>query len=166
MSRADAAVLAGQAKTLIMQRFRNGGQSMPPFPQLNEPEIYSIVAYLEQLSEIPGAERKQTAINESNYRVGEQIVKSTCHICHDASGANPNPQQILDGAIPPLSTLTRRMNLPEFVRKVTRGAPIVMGMAPFSYHDSYRGRMPVFEYLTEDEAADAYLYLTVYPPNK
>lgn len=166
VSRADAAVLAGQAKTLLLQRFRNGGQAMPPFPQLNEPEIHSIVAYLEQLSEIPGAEKRQITINESNYRVGEQIVKSTCHICHGATGANPNPQQLLDGAIPPLSTLTRRMNLAEFVRKVTRGAPIVMGMAPFSYQDSYRGRMPVFPYFTEEEAADAYLYLTVYPPNK
>jgi hypothetical protein len=78
---------------------------------------------------------------------------------------NPNPQQVLDGAIPPLRTLTRRMNLAEFVRKVTHGAPIVMGMAPFSYQDSYRGRMPVFVYLTEEEAADAYLYLTAYPPN-
>jgi len=28
----------------------------------------------------------------------------------------------------------------------------------------YRGRMPVFNYLSEDEAADVYLYLTLYPP--
>jgi hypothetical protein len=27
-----------------------------------------------------------------------------------------------------------------------------------------RGRMPVFNYLTEAEAADVYLYLTTYPP--
>ncbi|MGH9713022.1 MAG: c-type cytochrome [Candidatus Acidiferrales bacterium] len=165
MSRADAAVLASQARTLLLQRFHNGGVSMPPFPQLGEPEIRSIVAYLEQLAEIPGAQKRQITIKESDHRVGEFIVKSTCHICHGSAGPNPDPQELLDGAIPPLSTLTRRMGLPEFVRKVTRGAPIVMGMAPFSYQDSYRGRMPVFVYLTPEEAADAYLYLTVYPPN-
>jgi hypothetical protein len=27
-----------------------------------------------------------------------------------------------------------------------------------------RGRMPVFDYLTNDEAAAAYLYLVMYPP--
>jgi hypothetical protein len=28
-----------------------------------------------------------------------------------------------------------------------------------------RGRMPVFGYLSEDEAADVYLYLTLHPPH-
>ena len=30
--------------------------------------------------------------------------------------------------------------------------------------EPYRGRMPVFDYLTESEVADAYLYLKLYPP--
>jgi mono/diheme cytochrome c family protein len=166
MSRADAAVLARQAKVLLLQRLHKGGEAMPPFPQLNELEIRSIVAYLEQLSDVPGAERNQVAVKESPYRVGEQIVKSTCHICHSAAGPNPDPQQLLDGAIPPLSTLTTRTSLPEFVRKVTDGAPVIMGSSPFSYRDFYRGRMPVFRYLSEDEASDAYLYLTVYLPQQ
>jgi mono/diheme cytochrome c family protein len=165
MSRADAAGLAKQAKVLLMQRLHKGGEAMPPFPQLNELEIRSIVAYLEQLSEVPGAERNQVAVKESPYRVGEHIIKSTCHICHSAAGPNPDPQQLLDGALPPLSTLTTRTSLPEFVRKVTNGAPVSMGSPPFSYRDIYRGRMPVFRYLSEDEAADAYLYLTLYPPH-
>ena len=166
MSRAGAAELAKQAKVLILQRFHKGGEAMPPFPQLNELEIRSIVAYLEQLSEVPGAERNQVAVKESPTRVGEQIVKSTCHICHSAAGPNPDPQQLYDGAIPPLSALTTRTSLPEFVRKVTIGAPIVMGAAPLSYRDSYTGRMPVFHYLSQDDAADAYLYLTLYPPHE
>jgi mono/diheme cytochrome c family protein len=164
MSRTDAATLAKQANVLLMDRFQNGGQTMPPFPQLNEPEVRSIVAYLEQLSNVPGAEKNQIAVTESPYRVGEQIVKSTCHICHSAEGLNPTAQQLMQGAIPPLSTLTTRTNLSDFIRKVTSGAPITMGAAPYSYGDSYRGRMPVFRYLSEDEAADAYLYLTLYPP--
>ena len=165
-SRADAAVLAKQAKDLLLDRFHKGGENMPPFPQLSETEIRSIVAYLEQLSDVPGPEKSQIAVKESSYRVGEHLVKSTCHICHSAAGPNPDPQQLLEGAIPPLSTLTTRTSLPDFVRKVTNGAPIIMGTPPFSYRDSYRGRMPVFLYLSEDEAADAYLYLTLYPPQQ
>jgi mono/diheme cytochrome c family protein len=166
MSRADAAVLANQAKVLLLDRFQKGGQNMPPFSQLSEAEIRSIVAYLEQLSDVPGAEGSQIAVRESSYRVGELVVKSTCHICHSAAGPNPDPQQLLEGAIPPLSALTTRTSLPDFIRKVTNGAPIIMGTPPFSYRDSYRGRMPVFRYLSEDEAADAYLYLTLYPPHQ
>jgi mono/diheme cytochrome c family protein len=166
MSRAGATELATQAKLLLLQRLHKGGESMPPFPQLSEAEIRSVVAYLEQLSDVPGAERNQIAVEESPARAGEHIVKSTCHICHGAVGPNPDPQQLYDGAIPPLSSLTTRTSLPEFVRKVTVGAPIVMGTAPLSYRDSYRGRMPVFHYLSQDEAADAYLYLTLYPPQE
>jgi mono/diheme cytochrome c family protein len=166
MTRADAAALAKQASVLLIERFHKGGENMPPFPQLSETEIRSIIAYLEQLSEVPGAEKNQRVITESPYRVGEHIVKSTCHICHGAAGPDPSPQQLFQGAIPPLSTLTVRTNLSDFIRKVTNGAPIIMGAPPFSYRDSYRGRMPVFRYLSEDEAADAYLYLTLYPPHQ
>ena len=87
-------------------------------------------------------------------------MKSTCHICHSAAGPNPGPQQLLDGAIPPLSTITTRKSNPDFVRKITSGAPVVMGSPVLSY----RGRMPVFGYLSKEEAADVYLYLTQYPP--
>jgi len=166
VSRANTEVLAQQARGLLLQRFHKGGQAMPPFPHLSEAEIRSLVAYLNQLSGVPGAERQQIAVKEPSYRIGEHIVKSTCQICHSATGPNPDPQQLLDGAIPPLSTLTTRTGLPEFVRKVTNGAPIIMGTPPFSYRESFRGRMPVFHYLSADEAADAYLYLTLYPPHE
>jgi mono/diheme cytochrome c family protein len=162
MSRADAAVLAKQSNDALLQRFHKGGQNMPAFPGLSEAEIRSLVAYLKQLAGVPGAEREQLAVNESPFRVGEHIVKSTCHICHSAAGPNPNPEQLLEGAIPPLNTLTTRTSLPEFVRKVTDGAPIIMGSPPLPC----RGRMPVFDYLSEDEAANAYLYLTLYPSHQ
>jgi mono/diheme cytochrome c family protein len=109
---------------------------------------------------VPGAEKNQVPVKESSNRVGEHIVKSTCHICHSATGPNPNPEQILEGAIPPLSTFTTRVNLPDFVRKVTSGAPIIMGTPPASH----RGKMPVFVYLSQDEAAAVYGYLILYPP--
>ncbi len=160
ISRADAIKLAQQSKAALLQRLHNGGENMPSFPHLNEAEVGSLFAYLKQLAGVPGAEREQVAVKESPVRVGEHIVKSTCHTCHSATGADPEPQQIWDGAIPPLSVLTARESRPEFIRKVTSGAPILMGAPPMLY----RGRMPVFYYLSEEEAADVYLYLTLYPP--
>lgn len=159
ISRSDVTAMANESRIILLQRLHNGGESMPP-PSLSEPEIRSLIAYLEQLSDVPGAEKNQIAVKESSYRVGELVVKSTCHVCHSATGPNPDPQQIMEGAIPPLSSLTTRATLPGFVRKVTSGAPIIMGTPPASY----RGRMPVFLYLSEDEAADAYMYLALYPP--
>src|SRR5271157_5430571 len=160
--RADAAQLAKQSNTALLQRLHNGGQNMPPFPHLNEAEMRALVAYLKQLAGVPGAEKGQVAVRESSVRVGEQIVKSTCHTCHSAAGPDPSPQQLLDGAIPPLNTLTARKGRPEFIQKVTHGAPILMGTPPLPY----RGRMPVFYYLSGEEAADVYLYLTLYPPSE
>jgi mono/diheme cytochrome c family protein len=161
MSRTDVTAMAKESKIILLQRLHNGGKNMPA-PTLSEAEIRSLVAYLEQLSGVPGAEKNQIAVKESPYRVGEHLVKSTCHVCHSAKGPNPNPQQIMDGAIPPLSCLITRVGLPDFVRKITSGAPIVMGTPA----TPYPGRMPVFSYLSQDEAADAYMYLALYPPQK
>lgn len=161
ISRADAVKLAQQSNTALLQRLHNGGQNMPPFPHLNEAEIRSLFAYLKQLAGVPGAEGEQIAVKESPIRIGEHIVKSTCHTCHGAVGPDPDAQQLWDGAIPPLSVLTTRKSRPEFIRKVTHGTPILMGAQPALY----RGRMPVFYYLSEDEAADVYLYLSLYPPS-
>jgi mono/diheme cytochrome c family protein len=162
MSHADAVKMAEQSKDALLKRLHNGGQDMPAFPHLDDAEVRALIGYLKQLSGLPGAEHEQTSVKESPMRVGEHIVKSTCHICHAAYGANPSPQQIAEGTIPPLSALTGRVTLPQFVRKVTAGAPIVMGEPAAAC----RGRMPVFYYLSQDEAADVYLYLTLYPPYK
>jgi mono/diheme cytochrome c family protein len=160
ISRSDAEKLALEAKAALLERLQDGGQDMPPFRHLSGKEIGSLTAYLKQLAGIAGAEKNQVATKESSLRIGEHIAKSTCHICHSASGTNPGARQLSDGAIPPLDTLTTRLSEHEFVRKVTRGAPIIMGDPALPH----RGRMPVFYYLREDEAADVYLYLKAYPP--
>lgn len=160
MSTADARKLAQQSKGMLLDRLQHGGQDMPAFPHLRGAEVDSLVAYLRQLAGVRGTEQEQIALRESRVRVGEYIVKSTCHVCHSAFGPNPSPDQLYQGAIPPLNALAQRTSRAEFVRKVTHGAPVLMGSPP----ELLRGRMPVFYYLSEDEAADVYLYLTRYPP--
>jgi len=162
ISQADATELAKQSKASLLLRLHNGGQEMPAFAHLNEAEIRSLYAYLKQLAGVAGAESEQITVKESSVRIGEHIVKSTCHTCHSADGANPSLRQLLEGRIPPLSTLRERTTQEEFVRKVTSGAPVMMGAPP----QLYRGRMPVFYYLTQEEAADAYLYLSRYSPHQ
>jgi mono/diheme cytochrome c family protein len=157
---AAASELAKQSQAALLERLHKGGQTMPPFAHLNDAEIRALLAYLNQLAGVPGA--KQLTVTESRVRVGEHIVKSTCHICHDAAGANPDPQELEDGVIPPLATLTSRTDELQLIRKVTEGAPITMGTPP----TPHRGRMPVFYYFKPQEAADVYLYLTVYPPSR
>jgi mono/diheme cytochrome c family protein len=160
LSSRETAELVNQSRGMLLKRLHEGGEDMPSFRHLSAAEINSLMAYLNQLAGVPGAEKRQVAIEESNARVGELMVKSTCHICHGATGANPTPAQMLEGAVPPLSALPVRANQAQLVRKVTRGAPVVMDTAA----SVYRGRMPVFSYLSEDEAADVYAYLTQYPP--
>jgi cytochrome c len=160
MSRAEAAEMAKQSHNALLDRLHHGGKDMPAFSHLDDAEISALIAYLKQLANVSGATREQATVQEPSVRVGEHIVKSTCHICHSAAGANPDPEQLSEGVIPPLSTLTSRLNQAEFVRKVTSGAPIVAGTPALQC----RGRMPVFYYLSEEEAADVYLYLSLYPP--
>jgi mono/diheme cytochrome c family protein len=156
MSRKDAVALASQSEAALLDRLRKGGTNMPN-PELSETEIRGLVPYLNQLAGLPA---KQISIRETAVQVGEHLVKSTCHICHAAVGPNPTPEQIGAGVIPPLSTLTSRASLEQFVRKVTHGSSVAIGALALSS----RGRMPVFYYVSESEAAAAYFYLLAYPP--
>lgn len=159
----EAVPLAKQANGMLLDRLHKGGTDMPsPNPTLTDAEVRSLFAYLRQLAGIPGAEKQQVAVVEPALRVGEHIVKSTCHICHASVGHNPSPQELAEAQIPPLSSLTSRLSLNQFVTKVTVGTPVLEGSPAIPV----RGRMPAFTYLTPDEAADAYLYLSLYPPRK
>jgi len=163
VSSKDAAALAKQATDTMLARLHKGGTDMPsPNPDLTDAEVRSLFAYLRQLAGIPGAERQQVPVVEPPLRVGEHIVKSTCHICHGSVGHNPSPRELLEGQIPPLNSFTSRLGLNEFVTKVTVGSSVLEGSPVLAV----RGHMPVFTYLSPDEAADAYLYLSLYPPSK
>jgi mono/diheme cytochrome c family protein len=157
----QARELAQQAEAALLQRIHSGGENMPSFNYLAPSEVQSLVSYLKKLAEVPGA-TIPPIVQLSSIQIGEHIVKSLCHICHDATGANPTPEQLESGVIPPLASLIQRKDLSGFIQKVAHGAPVVMGN-PATLH---AGRMPVFNYLTQDEIADAYFYLVLHPPEQ
>src|ERR1700678_1558241 len=80
---AAAHELAKESQDALLQRLHIGGKDMPPFPYLSEPEIRALITYLKQLSGAPGV--TQLTVRETPLQIGEHIVKSTCHICHDRS---------------------------------------------------------------------------------
>jgi len=157
---AFALQLATDSRKDLLDRLKNGGQKMPSFGHLTGKEVQALVAELELLARVPGAEKRQFVVTESVMRMGELLVKGTCHICHAATGRWPDPEELLQGAVPPLGSFPAERSIDQVIRKVRYGAPVVMGRALVSY----RGRMPVFDYLTDDEVSAAYLYLLIYPP--
>jgi mono/diheme cytochrome c family protein len=151
--------LTSSTETDLRKRFKTGGHDMPSFDHLSDDEINVLRPFLDQMAGLPGAEARQRYVAEPSARVGELIVKGTCHICHDATGPE-NAPTVRNDIIPPLSSMSHQKTFAGFVRKVREGAPIAVGAAGMSS----RGRMPVFNYLTEREAAAAYSYLSLYPP--
>ena len=146
----------------LYTRIEKGGQRMPSREHLRRADIDVLYGYLTTLAET-NVRGQRSAPNEivSLDRLGENVVKGTCHICHDATGAAPSAQALLDGAIPPLSVIVERPAA-DFVNKAERGAPVIMGTLPMTH----RGRMPVFYYLNDRELAAAYQYLRDYPPRR
>lgn len=151
--------LAASTRKDILERLQHGGDKMPAFDHLQGVEVDALLAYLNALAGMPEAQPSHR-IEESTLRVGEHLVKGTCHTCHDATGPYPGPQALMNGAVPSLASIIQRRSVGEVINKVRHGAPITMGDLGLAY----RGRMPVFSYLTPDEVADAYDYLQRYPP--
>ena len=159
ISSSFARELAAGSKKDLLDRLKNGGKKMPAFGYLADGEIAALVRYLNLLAGVPGTASQQS-VTEPTTRVGELLVKGTCHICHDATGRWPDPEELLQGSIPPIGGFTTEKSIREFVGKVRHGNPVVMGKLKLPY----RGRMPVFNYLTDQEVVSAYRYLMSYPP--
>jgi len=143
----------------LYKRIHTGGQRMPARDHLSDADVNVLYAYLNELAAKPGTTAAPSRV-VGWPRLGELVVKGTCHICHDEAGPRPSGRARLEGAIPPLSTLLADKPVVDFVDKVRRGAPVAMGELPLHY----RGRLPVFTYLRDQEVAAAYLYLSTYPP--
>lgn len=145
----------------LYTRIEKGGQKMPARGHLQAADVDVLYAYLKQLAK-SGDNSTGRAAQEtmSADRLGENVVKGTCHICHDATGPQPGGRAMLEGAIPSLASIMADTSIVEFVNKAERGAVTVMGAPPMPH----RGRMPVFYYLTDRELAAAYHYLHRHPP--
>jgi len=157
--------LAGVAKGAqqdLRKRLAKGGQEMPAFGHLQGPEVDALVGYLQTLAAVPDAPAAPTRVREDLLRVGEHIVKGTCHTCHDATGPDVDAEAMARGEIPPLASFPRKYSVDDVVGKVREGRRITGGLTAMSDH----GRMPVFSYLTPSEVASAYFYLSLYPPRQ
>ncbi len=145
----------------LRTRLRHGGHNMPAFEQITDPEYAVLRGYLDELADIPVAGKPKTMIEPAD-RVGELIVKGTCHICHDAFQDQQPPTTVLSGVIPALVSMPREKTFADFVTKVREGAPVPLSRGGVLS----RGRMPVFYYFTEAEVASVYSYLSRYPPRR
>ena len=144
----------------LRTRLRQGGHNMPAFGQISDQEYGILRPYLDELAALQTVKPEPRTIAEPADRVGELVVKGTCHICHDATQFNQRPTTVLSGVIPSLASLPHEKPFADFVHKVREGAPVPLSAGGVPS----RGRMPKFDYLTEPEVASAYSYLTRYPP--
>ena len=93
-----------------------GTALMPPRTHLNKNDVDQLIAYLTQAIGKPvDAPRAQRV--SSWARLGEHVVKGTCHICHDAVGRTPGRPGLPETDIPLLESLLARKSVAEFVRK-------------------------------------------------
>jgi mono/diheme cytochrome c family protein len=158
-SAAEARAQADRARADLFERIKKGGQKMPPLAHLQEADLTALYAYLTELAGTP--DHPATARRTASWaRLGEHVVKGTCHICHDAAGVRPTDQAMLQGAIPPLNILLQEKPIVDFLTKVRSGAAVTSADARFHY----RGRMPVFAHLRDIDVASAYMFLVDYPP--
>ena len=84
--------LTSSTEADLRKRLKVGGHNMPSFDHLSDAEITVLRPYLNEMAGVAGGQRQQRVITEPSARVGELIVKGTCHICHDATGPLNTPR--------------------------------------------------------------------------
>jgi mono/diheme cytochrome c family protein len=149
--------MAGQAEKAIRDRLHNGGQKMPAFSYLRPEEIAALLSYLDRLAGVPA--KPHAAVSVSAAPLGEEVVKGTCHTCHDATGPGGGGMMGMMRGVPPsLASLPYEYSLNWVMRQVHFGSSGMMMMGGT--------RMPPFPYFTQPEIAAAYIYLRAYPPQR
>lgn len=152
--------LTTETEADLRTRLRQGGHDMPAFGQISDQEYAVLRPYLDELAGLPNAKRERLSITEPADRVGELVIKGTCHICHDATQQTSQPTTVLSGVIPSLASFPGGNTGRGVVHKARMGAPVPLDAGGLMS----RGRMPVFDYLTEQEMTSAYSYLLTYRP--
>jgi mono/diheme cytochrome c family protein len=151
--------LAADAVSTLRERLDNGGKKMPAFRHLKGDERDALIAYLQMLAGVSKEGVRRALVTESVARVGEHLVKGTCHICHDATGAGGGHMAMMMGVIPSLASLPVEKTMQDVVRQIEYGSMPMMSMMGGQV-------MPGYPYITENEGSAAYLYLVKYPPEK
>jgi mono/diheme cytochrome c family protein len=157
IDRSMAEQLASPSEAELRERLRKGGKTMPPFEHLRGDEVEALLGYLDTLAGLPPTERARMLVPQSAARVGEHVVKGTCHVCHDATGPGGGHMAMRSGVIPSLESLPRQQSVDSVVRQVQYGSSGMMQMMGGP-------RMPTYPYLTKEEVAAGYFYLAKYPP--
>ena len=155
--------LASEAQATLRSRIQDGGDKMPPFDHLRGEEVEALFGYLETLAGVPSGERQELLVSESAARVGEHVVKGTCHICHDATGPGGGHMAMMRGIIPSLASLPRDHALSAVVRQVEYGSSSMMAMMRAESMMKLE-TMSAMPYFTEEEIAAGYFYLAEYSP--
>lgn len=157
--------LAASAQSALRQQIGVGGPKMPSFEWLRDGEVDAIVAHLQQLAGVPAPERTKTKVqDEPATRVGELLVRGTCHTCHDATGPGPaGHMMMMPGIIPSLASLATQRSADQVVAKVREGRAAAMPMMPMMWMHG-RARMPLYPFLTPQEITAACVYLASKTP--
>lgn len=150
----DSAV--GQRK--LEMAIGHPGHKLPSADHLNAVEMKALVAYLQEIAGVPGAAKRQVWIEEPAVRVGEHLVKGTCHTCHAAVGPGSGTKPIATPGVPPsLASLLQDRAVGEVIRKAHQGLPT-------PEEGAQRGTMPILSFVTNDDLVAAYEYLAAFPP--
>ena len=142
------------AEGSLRDRLQHGGKSMPSFEYLRTDEVDALFGYLEKLASVPPTKRDGLLVPESAARVGEHIVRGTCHVCHDATGPGSGHLAMTQGIIPSLASIPRDHSLSGVVHQVQYGSSSTMKMTGGDV-------MPAYPYFSEEEIAA--VYLLAYP---
>lgn len=138
------------AEASLRDRFQHGGKNMPSFEYLRADEVEALFGYLEKLASVPPTKRDGLRVPESAARVGEHIVRGTCHVCHDATGPGSGHTAMAQGTIPSLASIPKDHSLSGVVHQVQYGSSSTMKMTGGDV-------MPAYPYFTEEEIAAVYL---------
>jgi mono/diheme cytochrome c family protein len=144
------------AEGSLRDRLQHGGKNMPSFEYLRPDEVEALFGYLEKLASVPPTKRDGLLVQESAARVGDHIVRGTCHVCHDATGPGSGHTAMTQGTIPSLASIPRDHSLSGVVHQVQYGSCGIMKVTGGNV-------MPAYPYFTEEEIAA--LYLVAYSPS-
>jgi mono/diheme cytochrome c family protein len=151
--------VAAGAEQDLRQRLREGGKRMPSFAHLSESDADALIGHLQRMVGIPEAARPERRLTLAAARVGELVVKGTCHICHDATGPGRH-LMMMQEAIPSLASMPQGESLEQLIAKVRQG------VAPTMMMRTGPSQMPELPYLTAQELAAAMLYVREYSPQR